>query len=205
MVIMDQTPWQKEWLLEGGIMQYLGGIEVQNERGKALGAFVETGPIAHNTQVLPLGELDGPLQLELTEGLWRVDHIKLVELLEPVEARVHEVVALEKNGEPAGKDLERLQNVEEHLMSLPGENWTLHFELLDVPSHVFLESEGYYHEWTRTTWNDPGAPRALNHMILHPRQFLRDEAAAYKVYEDTMEPLFWQSKIQTPILSNHEN
>lgn len=205
MVLMDQSPVQKHWLLEGGIMQYLGGIEVKNHKGQRLGAFDETGPIAQNTQILPLGEIDGPLHLELTQGLWRIDHIELVEIMEEVEAATHEVIQVDHIGNPSTSALLALNSSEEHLVSLPGENWVLHFAHVPVLSHAFVQSEGYYHEWSRTTWNDPGHPRELNSMLLHPRKYLKEEAAAYKIYENEMEPLFWESRVQTPIMTSHED
>lgn len=204
MVQMDHSAWQKHWLLKGGIMQYLGGIDVHDSKGRTVGAFEETGPIAPNTQLLVLGELDGPLTLELTKGLWRIDHIALVEILEEVQPTVHVVNGVDKNGVASRASLEALTDADAHLVSLPGEQWTLYFESVPEPSHVFLRSQGYYHEWSRTTWNDPGNIDRLEYMITHPRKFLREEAQAYKLYESDMEPLFWASKIQTPILTSYE-
>lgn len=204
MAIMNHSEHQKNWLLKGGIMQFLGPIEVLNSSNKSLGAFEETGPIAHNSQLLPLGKSDGEITLRLTQGLWRIDHIRIVEIIEEVEPQIHAVQTVIKNDITRPEEAHLLTDPKEYLQSLPGEERSLKFEPLTAPSHVFLASKGYYLEWSRTGWDYEGNPRALSKMLLQPRQYLRDEAAAFKVYESEMEPKFWASKIQQPILTSHE-
>lgn len=204
MAIMNHSEKQKDWLLEGGIMQFLGGIVVKNSDGALIGSFEETGPIAHNSQMLPLGLSTGELQLELTEGLWRIDHIEIVEIIEEVTPTILLPLRITKNDLEDAQELELLLNEEEHLISLPGEQRKIEFEPVETPSHVFLSSQGFYLEWSRTAWDDPGSPRALRKMLLNPRQYLRDEAAEYKAYESSMEEKFWNARIQSPILTSYE-
>lgn len=204
MAIMNHSDRQKNWLLKGGIMQYLGPIEVLNSSRQTLGAFEETGPIAQNSQLLPIGQSDGELTLKLTQGLWRIDHIRVVEILEELAPSVHKVRSVIHNDLDQPQEVHALTDPDQHLQSLPGEERILEFEPLSAPSHIFLASKGYYLEWSRTSWDYQGNPRALRKMLIHPRQYLRDEAAAFKVYESEMEPKFWASKIQQPILTSHE-
>lgn len=204
MAIMNHNDAQKKWLLKGGLMKHLGPIEVRDVKGKRIGAFEETGPIAQNTQLLPLEHTNGQIELELTQGLWRIDHMRIVEIVEEVAPKPHRITFVEMNNNRMPSEANALNSEGDYLVSLPGEERVLHFEALPSPSHVFLSSKGYYLEWSRTSWNDPGQPRALNKMLLQPRQFLRDEAEAFKVYENEMEPLFWSSKLNTPILTSHE-
>ena len=204
MAIMNHSDKQKHWLLEGGIMQHLGSIEVKDAQGNLLGAFSETGPIAVNTQLLPIGENDGQLQIELTQGLWRIDALEIVKIKERVEPTLHSVTRIVRDQRDRPEEVALMHNDSKHLVSMPGDTRELFFEPLAAPSHVFLASKGFYLEWTRTAWNDEGNPRALRKMLLHPRQYLRDEAPVYKAYEAEMEAKFWASKIQNPILTSHE-
>lgn len=204
MAIMNHSERQKDWLLKGGIMQFLGPIQVLNSSNEPIGTFEETGPIAHNSQLLPLGKSDGQVRLKLTQGLWRIDHIRVVEIIEEVQPRTHAVQVVTKNDLTQPEEARLLTDSTKHLQSLPGEERTLKFEPLNEPSHVFLASKGYYLEWSRTGWDYKGNPRALRKMLFQPRQYLCDEAAAFKIYESEMEPKFWASKIQQPILTSHE-
>ena len=154
--------------------------------------------------MLPLGFSTGELQLELTEGLWRIDHIEIVEIIEEVTPTILLPLRITKNDIEDAQELELLLNEEEHLISLPGEQRKIEFEPVETPSHVFLSSKGFYLEWSRTAWDDPGSPRALRKMLLNPRQYLRDEAAEYKAYEASMEEKFWNARIQSPILTSYE-
>ena len=185
-------------------MQHLGHIEVKNAKGTSLGAFKETGPIAVNTQLLPIGESDGRLSLELTQGLWRIDAIEVVEIMEAVTPMVHRVKRIVKDQRSLPQEVALLRDDSKHLVSMPGDSRELFFEPLEEPSHIFLASKGFYLEWTRTAWNDEGNPRALRNMLLQPRQYLRDVAPVYKAYEAEMEAKFWTSRIQSPILTSHE-
>ena len=204
MAIMNHSDAQKHWLLEGGIMQYLGPIEVQNAQGKLLGSFEETGPIAANTQVLPIGESDGHLKLELTQGLWRIDALEIVEITEKVTPTVHHITRIVSDQQDRPEEVALMHDDTRHLISMPGDARELYFEPLEAPSHIFLASKGFYLEWSRTAWNDEGHPRALRSMLLQPRKYLRDQAPVYKAYEAEMEAKFWASRIQTPILTSHE-
>ena len=204
MAIMNHSDAQKHWLLEGGIMQHLGPIEIKNARGATLGAFEETGPIAMNTQLLPLDAVDGALTLELTQGLWRIDALEIVEITEEVQPTQHRVTRVVRDQIDRPEEVSQLRDTEEHLVSMPGDSRALHFEPISAPSHVFLASKGFYLEWTRTEWNDPGRPKELRSMLLRPRQYLRDQAPIYKAYEAEMEAKFWDARIQQPILTSHE-
>ena len=56
----------------------------------------------------------------------------------------------------------------------------------------------------RAKWLQEKDLRKLAQLVGAPRSYLREEATAYKVYEETMEQLFWNSRIDTKAFSYHE-
>lgn len=59
---------------------------------------------------------------------------------------------------------------------------------------AFLESEGYYLEWSRSEWVKDKNIARLTQMGVSPESYFRKNAKAYKEYEKTMEREFWDSR-----------
>ena len=194
--------------LKRGLQHQLGGIEVLTRHGRSEpwrshGEFYETGPIAINHQVMPVGAATADdslfVQLRLNRGLWRIDRVALVRLsgqVQPIEVRPHR---LEELGRIDSLELARLNDTAEHYLSYPGNYAELHYRLPEPERryHIFLSSAGYYLEWSRESWLAERDEGKLRRMLMRPRRYLREEAAAYKAYETHMEEDFWNSRIPT--------
>ncbi len=161
----------------GGLGSVLGGIEisVENPPGtwKSAGEVRETGPLATNTVLVPLGPRHaGPLRirLEMARGAWRLDMVALTQVEGPATAaRVHPSAVLH-NGSPDSDALESLIRWDRHLVTLPGDEYTLVFKLPTGSERyaLFLESQGYYLEWIRAEWLNEEDPAAAAMMLLDP-------------------------------------
>jgi len=180
----------------------LGGVKVQLPQGEdfaTVGEVTETGPLAIDYDVVELPVLEaGPaqLRLELTQGLWRIDYVTLVQLGEVVEPLRLSPAEVHRDG--TGDDSARrlLLDPEESLVTLPGDEYRLLYELPDDSEEweLFLESRGYYLEWMRDEWLQDENPTLAAKMLLMPRQMLRDLAPAFKAVEPAMETFFWESR-----------
>ena len=185
----------------GGMHSVLGGIEVQVEDGagwKSVGEYDETGPIATDVQMirLPVGSDVRRLRLRLTRGHWRVDFVAVVELEAQVEpVRLQPVEVRSPNG-AGGEVRDRLLDPAQTLITLPGDEHTLIYELPADPTsmELFLDSRGYYLEWMREEWAKDENPLAAALMLYAPRQALRFLAPRFKTMEPEMERLFWSSR-----------
>lgn len=199
-----------------GLMKELGPIEVfvQDDKGDWIlaGHFHETGPIAYNTQLLPLEgihEMVGILsvKLRLTKGMWRLDQAALTRLGEEIEAVPLYPSTMDRNGQGYQEGVERMQDSSAYIVSLPGDVFNIGFELPD--SHedyaLFLSAKGYYLEWMREEWLASSDLKRLRKMLKRPSAYLKEEAPQYKIYEDEMEALFWNSRIPTGKNTDHEN
>ncbi len=195
--------------MDQGIKSELGELELyfwEEDEWKLAGSLYETGPIAINRQIIPLVRKErGVLKLKLrfNKGLWRIDRLALAKLERELEPIVLEVDQLTKNGTSAKAALEALQQKDTHLASLPGDVFSLNFSLPDTHKSydLFLRSEGYYLEWMRDRWLSEKNLWKLRQMFRSPAAYLKDEAAAYKQYEQNMEETFWSSRIQSQNLS----
>lgn len=187
-----------------GMAKLLGAIEVQlwmDEAWRTVGEFGEPGPIAADTKVVPLPR-DLPngevlrVRLRLTKGNWRVDWVALTSLGDRVRPTRIEPSAVEQHGKSNPTALAWLRDDKRHLVSLPGDDYRL---LFDLPAkardlELFLESEGYYYEWMREEWL-AGENQAMAALVLfNPGEALRRLAPAYKTREREMDRLFWTSR-----------
>lgn len=201
--------------LKKGIHKELGKIEVfqWDESGEAwipCGGLYETGPIAVNRQILPLkirsaGQKQR-IRLVMNKGLWRIDHVAITEIegkADPVALCVQEVFRKGKSDERA---LKSLTDNAQLLVSMPGNSFRLRFDLPepDLEYELFLYSQGYYLEWMREEWLKDKDLEMLRKMIHEPRTYLNGQTASYKVYERTMEEVFWNSKIETDQTQNDQ-
>ncbi len=202
--------------LDNGIKKELGDIDVYvwndlKEEWVFQGGFYETGPIAFNHQILPLDQkVKGKklrIKLLMNKGLWRMDYVALTnikEQVEPLELRPNQIL---NKGVKDQRALNELKNPEQFLISMPGDEFQLDFELpeSDQEYELFLYSKGYYLEWMREHWIKDKNLLKLRQMFKNPKKFLSEEAESYKLYEANMEQEFWNSKIDTETFSYYEN
>ncbi|MBE0645880.1 MAG: hypothetical protein IH600_17500 [Bacteroidetes bacterium] len=193
----------------------LGEIEVfvwdeNRDSWQRQGAIYESGPIASNLQILPLVTAPSNsrvrLKLVMNKGLWRIDHVALASIKAKVNPVRIQPTMVTSRGVVDDAALAALLAPDRHLISMPGSAYRITFPLPvgGRDYELFLYSKGYYLEWMREKWLQEKDLRKLAQMVASPRNYLREEAAAYKVYEETMEQLFWDSRIDTKALSYHE-
>ena len=181
----------------GGIARLLGGIDVltDTEAGWRLaGSFHETGPLATDTQLIPIQRARGSKQrvrLHLAEGLWRVDYVALARLDRRVEGRT-----LQPTEVHAADRAADLPSFSSPLVTLPGDSYTFLFSLpADFANQeLFLESRGYYLEWMREEWMHEESRVRAAMMFLTPHLALRVLAPEFKKIEPQMESRFWNSR-----------
>lgn len=189
-----------------GMAQLLGGVEAElaevDGRWRPIGTFRETGPIAADSQVLPfeapLG--DGPLRvrLRLAKGNWRLGHVAVARLAGERTPHVLELGSVERDGRHDPNALGVLRDTDRHLVTLPGDEYRLTF---DVPKELadpelFLESQGYYYEWQRSEWLAEEDPVMASLVLTQPAEALRLLAGPFKAREGQMERSFWQSRFR---------
>lgn len=191
-----------------GIGRVLGGIDVYamdaGARWDLAGSIQETGPLATDVRVVRLPE--GPrgdvvrVRLRLTRGMWRIDQAALVALDEsasPIRLRPSLVL---RAGLPDTIALARLRSSERQLVTLPGDAYTLVYDLPDPDAsyEFFLESRGYYLEWMRAQWLAEENSLRAAQMFFDPAGALRTMAPEYKRVEPDMERMFWSSRYAAP-------
>jgi hypothetical protein len=190
--------------------ELLGGIEVwaRNDQGKWIkaGEIKETGPIASDTRLVELPEkISRPLhvRLNMTKGLWRLDWIALARLSQRVDpVRISPSLVL-NGGKVDEEARRRLLDPSETLVTMPGDSYTLAFELpTDYPDYeLFLESRGYYLEWIRESWLAEESLARTIMMYKNPSRFLKVVAPEFKKAEPQLEDSFWRSKY-APLKNN---
>jgi hypothetical protein len=183
--------------------ELLGRIEVLVPDGRGgwvpVGEVGETGPLATNAHLLLLPALPPGhvvLRLRLTKGNWRLDQAALALLGEevlPVRLPPSRVL---RDGVEDPAALERLTDEARTLITLPGDRYTLVYELPPDPEtcEPFLESRGYYLEWMREEWLAEENPGLAALLLGRPDLALRMLAPAFKEMEPDMESQFWGSR-----------
>lgn len=199
--------------LSNGIQKELGGVDIYvwnsvNESWVKQSSFYETGPIAMNQQILPLSHFnvnDDMLRVKLilNKGLWRLDQASVVNIVSetlPIEINPYQVF---KENDMDSVGLNNLLKDDEYLISMPGNKFRFEFQLPKTnPNYdLFLYSKGYYLEWMRDSWIKEKDLLTLKQMFDEPKSYLKEQAKSYKDYEAGMEEEFWNSKIETNILS----
>lgn len=189
-----------------GWARLLGEVEVWvlGARGWVrAGAVGEVGPLARDTEVVPLPRDLPPgdvrVQLRLTRGNWRIDALALAELGAPVVPARVELAEVLRDGAPDAAARARLLDPAAYLVASPGDAYRLRWELPagtgdDV--ELFLESRGYYLEWIREQWLPEEDLDAAARLVLDPRETLRRLAPAYKRIEPDIERMFWASRVR---------
>jgi hypothetical protein len=93
-------------------------------------------------------------------------------------------------------------------VNLPGTTYLQTFSG-DLPSGrtaLFLESEGYYLEWSRQSWLSYRDLNKFAQMVYRPEHYLKQVAPEFKAVEAAMEEVFWSTKqYSNPLNLSHEN
>jgi hypothetical protein len=182
----------------------LGGIEVylwKNGEWIPQGSINEAGPIAINKEILklkdscPYGEYK--IKLKMTKGFWRIDYAALTNIKsieKAIDINLQSITKMSKTNE---KILKAVINDKSYIISMPGDMYKLDFKLPNQKQKykLFLYSKGYYLEWMRHSWIEDQNIAKLKYMIDFPEKYFKTEASEYKKYEDQMEEIFWESKI----------
>ncbi len=167
---------------------------------RQIGTFGEAGPIAGDQQVvrLPEGAGASPVQVRLrfARGAWRFDRLALVRVSVAPEPTRLDPVRIERAGVADTAALARLLDPDRYLVTNPGDNYRLRFELPDDAQRLtfFLESRGYYYEWMRPEWLREENPAMLGLIAAAPDEALRRMAIGYSRLEPRLEALFWASR-----------
>jgi hypothetical protein len=135
------------------------------------------------------------VRLSLGQGSWRIDHVALAVLGDPVEPVVLEPVGATRDGRAAPDALAALLDPARALVHYPGDAVTLTYELPAGPQELFLESRGYYYEWMRRSWLREHAPLQALRGLADPEGLLRRLAPAYKRLEPDMDRIFWSTRL----------
>jgi hypothetical protein len=194
--------------LEGAaeLGRLLGDIDIEvgrADRFEHIGSFSEVGPIAREVQLVPLpngtaqAAHDEPLvvRLTMTRGNWKLDHVGLATLGGTAEARYLDPVVVLRKEAADPTALRRLLAPGQHLITYPGDAYTLRYELPVGDQELFLDSRGYYYEWIREDWLKEESQLSLVRMLLDPSGAMQRLAPAYKKIEADMDRIFWQSRV----------
>ena len=196
---------ERNEILPGEIFNILGGIEIliQDEEGDWINTseMKEMGPIATDIHMFRIPySADGPksVKLKLTKGNWRINYIALASLGEKVEPIVLKPSSVFYDSEFDYKALKLLSTKGEKLVSLPGDVYTINYEIPNNIHHheYFLKSRGYYLEWIRNSWIEEENLSLLIEMNFNPEETLKKLAPHYKKIEPNMEKVFWNSKYE---------
>jgi hypothetical protein len=183
------------------IFEVLGGIEVFSkdtyDQWKLEGVLNETGPIATDFNIIPLANIkhgNVELKLRLNKGLWRIDYLGLVTISEKVVPTLIQPIQVETIAGAETDPLSKLINVNDYLVTYPGDAYRIKYNIPYENAELFLDSKGYYLEWIRDEWVIEQNFKKLNLMVSRPMQYLKNIAPAYKRLEPLMEESFWNSK-----------
>lgn len=184
----------------------LGGIDVQlrDDSGvwHTVGSTNETGPLATDVKVVPLNNNVAMtadslvVRLSMSRGMWRVDQVALVSLVEPVTPLVLLPVTVRRDGKVDRTALAALVDSARTLTTFPGDTYAIDFQL--PPEYkrleLFLDTRGYYLEWMRSEWLQETNLLRAAQLLSDPAGALRQMAPEFKKRESTMEQAFWSSK-----------
>ena len=212
---------------EQGIGRALGGLEMEfwneaEQKWTYVDRFHETGPIAINTQTLPLpgcAAHNGKIRLRMraAQGSWRLDCVALQVLNEEVNPII---LTPQPTQEPDGTHRQAEYALDQPLsdsqspgaaaarVNLPGTSYVQTFTgvVPDGRTALFLESKGYYLEWSRQSWLSYEDKGKFFQMVLQPERYLKQVAPEFKAVENAMEEVFWSTKqYSNPMNLSHED
>ncbi len=190
----------------GSVATMLGNIEVLAK--DATGAFVhagevgEVGPIAREAELVVLpdgivslsaGHVD--VRLSMVKGNWKIDQLALVDVGDALEPVALEPLWVTRDGKVDERALGALLDSKRHLVTQPGDAYTIHFRLPAGDQELFLESRGYYYEWMREEWLKEEDQLAALQLVMNPSAALKKLAPRFKAIEPDMDRIFWQSRV----------
>jgi len=190
-----------------GLGDMIGGIRVLVEERSGIWALRqeirETGPLATNVVVVPLDRVvPGPVRvrLQMARGAWRLDMVALTVLEAPAVASRLYPSAVLRDGAASETALESLLRANRPLTTLPGDEYTLVYELPrgNETCELFLETQGYYLEWMRDEWLQEEDHIAAAMLLFDPERAVIEMAPKYKEAEPFMERSFWNSRYARP-------
>jgi hypothetical protein len=186
----------------------LGNIEIfiADSAGNWIkaGEVGETGPIATDIKLVPLGNFnsgsDIKIRLKLTKGLWRIDYLALADLGDDVKPLLIQPNSAFPETSNGSKITELLTNPDSVLVTLPGDKYLINYKLPEnfMEYEYFLKSRGYYIEWMREEWVSEENPQKVLQLFYNSKQALKDLAPEFKKIESEMEETFWSSKYVLP-------
>jgi hypothetical protein len=209
LAIIERNSEQYKPLLEN-LRSTLGNIDVliQNEKNEwvKIDEVGETGPIATDIKIIPLEnkveEQNSALKIRLrmAKGLWRIDYVALAELKNKVAPIIIQPNTSSPQFVNTGNVIEELTNPDSVLVTFPGDEYLLNYELPADYDHyeLFIESQGYYLEWMRNEWLAEENSGKIYQMLFNPEQYYKDLASQFKKVEAEMEETFWSSKYVYP-------
>ena len=187
----------------GGPGRVLGGIEVllpdATGNWRPVAEMHETGPLATDVHLVELPDSEisiQTVQLRMTRGHWRIDQVQLVALekeVTPITVRPSRVL---RDEEEIPEALARLLDTSAFLVTMPGDEYTLEYDLPITAEgcELFVESRGYYLEWMRDEWLKEEDPAMAFMMFTQPERALKQLAPGFKQVEPVIEDLFWGSR-----------
>ena len=177
------------------------GVYVENATGDWVqaGKIQETGPLATDVRLVRLPVADGSnarVELRLNRGHWRIDYVALVRLDRPATVDTLPPSKVCVDGHENTEALTRLLDTAQYLVTYPGDEYELVYELPRDASEyeLFLQSRGYYLEWIRDEWVAEQNLGKAAQLLMDPSQALRDLAPQYKARETELEDMFWSSR-----------
>ena len=203
-----------QWLarLESGdnLMQHtevtrLAGLKVQikTEDGwEEVDSITEYGPLAADIHLVHLPEINSDdavqIKLQAAKGVWRLNHAALArtgQKREPETIPPHRAEPVAGGFDDA---LLSLLDPEKHLVTLPGEDYTLSYRLPEAYEEYdyFLDNKGYYIEWMRREWTEETEPEKFIELILDSSTVFERLARDFGEVEDEMEDIFWNSRYE---------
>lgn len=189
-------------LNETGSILGMIDVLVQDDAGRwhTAGSAGETGPIARDHYVVPLGDCShtGHLRLKvrMTRGFWRIDRLALAEIGRTVLPERMEPVDITSMGNDEFPPGSRWDLAHAPLVLLPGDEYVLTYRLPagENALELFVESRGYYLEWIRSSWIEEENPEKVVQFLTEPAEYLRSLTPAYKLVESQMDEQFWNSR-----------
>jgi hypothetical protein len=184
----------------------LGGIEVHwlNDKNKwiPIETVREAGPIVSDVHFIPLPIESSSnivkVKLRLTQGLWRINEVKLATVVGQVQPNRLAPIQVMENNRPNSKVLAQL-NSQDYLVTFPGDIYTLYFPAtVKAETDYFIESTGYYIEWMREEWMPETNFKLARRVLLRPSWYLRAMSPYFKEVEPHIEEIFWNSKYTKP-------
>ena len=197
----DKTGFLKSQIRRAEL--HLGGIDVlaQNSAGEweSIGEIYEHGPLASDTHILPLpkwAQNSQKFRIRVAKGNWRIDYVARAEIHGEAEVDRVQPLSVFKNNQPVPAALAQLTDPLQTLVTLPGDNFDIHYKLPEnfADCEIFLESKGYYIEWMRQEWLTEENPALALEIFTAPKKALKRLAPKFKALEHTMEESFWRSR-----------